>query len=146
MTLSNSLATTSVANRYGAPKRALSRKAKTSIAAIGAILVLAFVTWLALGRGPAAVDSKLVGYNVVDGTLTTVDLQVVKDPGATAECAIKAMNDAYAVVGWDVITIGPNATTEGSNNGRTTAQRAAVRTDSPAVTGVIDSCWQVTAP
>ncbi|WP_427016667.1 DUF4307 domain-containing protein [Pseudarthrobacter sp. P1] len=146
MTASDSPATTSVANRYGTPKRALSRKAKTVLAAVGAVLVLAFVAWLALGRGTPPVDSKLVGYSVVDGTLTEVDLQVTKDPGATARCAVKAMNDAYAVVGWDVVTIGPNGTGEGTNNGRTTAARAMVRTDSPAVTGVIDNCWLATAP
>jgi len=76
--------------------------------------------------------------------MTTVDMQVTKAPDQTAKCAVEAMNANYAVVGWDVITIGPNATTVGTNKGTTTSMRANVRTDSLAVTGVIDSCWIVT--
>jgi hypothetical protein len=53
------------------------------------------------------------------------------------------MNESYAVVGWDVVTIGPNGTAAGSDGGRTTAQRAMVRTDSLAVSLVVDSCWIV---
>ncbi|WP_026553796.1 DUF4307 domain-containing protein [Arthrobacter sp. 35W] len=146
MTVSNSSATTSVANRYGAPKRALGRRAKVVWLAVAAVLALAFVAWLALGRGEAPVVNKLVGYSVVDATLTEVDLQVTKDPADTAQCAVKAMDATYAVVGWNVATIGPNSSSEGSDSGRTTALRVHVRTDSPAVTGVVDSCWIVKQP
>lgn len=109
---------------------------------VAGVLALAWVLWVVVG-GNAGVSQKLLSYNVVDGTMTTVDLSVTKDPGATAKCAVKAMNDAYAVVGWNVITIGPNGTGVGSANGRTTTVRGELRTDSLAVTGLVENCWIV---
>ena len=89
------------------------------------------------------VTQKLLSYNVVDATLTTVDLAVTKAPDATAKCAIKAMSDSYAVVGWNIITVGPNSKDAGSENGRTTTVRGELRTDALAVTGVVEKCWIV---
>jgi hypothetical protein len=41
------------------------------------------------------------------------------------------------------VEIGPNAPRDGADGGRTTAQRTTVRTESEAVSGVVDSCWIV---
>lgn len=138
----NSPAATSVTNRYGTPKRALSKKAKILILAVVAVLSLTWIVWATVGNA-AVVSQKVLSYQVVDSTMSTVDLSVTKDPGATAKCALKAMNATFAVVGWNVITVGPNSTSVGSENGRTTTVRGEVRTDSLAVTGTIESCWLV---
>lgn len=143
VTVSQSSAAPSLVNRYGAPKRSLGKRGKVILWLTIAVLALAFTTWLAVGRGPSPVDSKVVGFSVTDATMSELDFQVTKDPSATAQCAAKAMNESYAVVGWDVVTIGPNGTAAGSDGGRTTAQRAMVRTDSLAVSLVVDSCWIV---
>ena len=110
--------------------------------AIAAVLSVSWVLWAVMG-GNTGVSQKLLSYNVVDGTMTTVDLALTKDPAATAQCAIKAMNSTYAVVGWKVITVGPNGKDAGSENGRTTTVRGELRTDSLAVTGVVEKCWIV---
>lgn len=110
--------------------------------AVAAVLALSWVLWATLG-GNTGISQKLVSYHVIDGTMTTVDVAVTKDPNSTARCAIKAMNSTYAVVGWNVITIGPNSVDDGSENGRTTIVRGELRTDSPAVTGVVENCWTV---
>ncbi len=144
MTVSHS-PTSSLANRYGDPKRALSRRGKIILWTTVALLSLAFVTWLAIGRGPTAVSNSVVSFSVTDATQTELDFQVTKDPSATAQCAAKALDEAYAVVGWDVITIGPNGSDVGSNSGKTTAQRAMIHTDTLAVSAVVDSCWIVPA-
>ena len=143
VTTSDSPAAPSLANRYGTPKRKVSKKTQAIILAVVAVLSLAWVLWASLGMNNG-VSNKLLSYNVVDATMTTVDLSVSKAPGDTARCALKAMNDSYAVVGWNVITIGPNAKDVGSENGRTTTVRGALRTDSLAVTGVVESCWIAT--
>ncbi|MDJ0354746.1 MAG: DUF4307 domain-containing protein [Actinomycetota bacterium] len=145
MSVSDSSAATSVATRYGTPKRVVPRRQKILLTTVIAVLALVFVAWLALGRGEAPVTSKDIGFSVQDGTMTQVDFQVVKNPGDTAQCAVKALGSSFAIVGWDVVTIGPNAADSGTDQGRTTAQRAWVRTESPAVSGVVDSCWIVTA-
>ncbi len=106
------------------------------------MLSLAWVLWTVMGAN-TGVSQKLLSYNVVDATMTTVDLAVTKAPGATAKCAIKAMSDSYAVVGWNIITVGPNGRDAGSENGRTTTVRGELRTDALAVTGVVEKCWIV---
>ena len=103
---------------------------------------VSWVLWAVIGAN-TGLNHRLVSYNVVDDTMTTVDLTVTKDPEDTAACAVKAMNSTYAVVGWNVITIGPNSEDVGSENGRTTVVRGAMRTDSLAVTGVVEECWIV---
>lgn len=142
VTTSDSPAATSLTNRYGTPKRRVPKKSQKILLLIAAVLAVSWVLWVTIG-GNTGVSQKIISYNVVDDTMTTVDLAVTKDPEDTAECALKAMNDAYAVVGWNVITIGPNSKDAGSENGRTTTVRGELRTDSPAVTGVVEYCWIV---
>ncbi|GAA2858550.1 DUF4307 domain-containing protein [Paenarthrobacter ilicis] len=134
---------TSLANRYGGKKRAMTRKTKRNIL-IGALAVgIAFAGYIATGSAQAPVTFKDVGYSTVDATQSEVDYQVTKYPGATAKCAVKALDSKFAVVGWKVVEIGPNAPEEEADGGRTTIQRTVLRTESPAVSGVVDSCWIV---
>ena len=135
-------AANSLANRYGTPKRALSKKTKIILLAVVGALSLTWILWVVVG-GNTGIAQKLVSYEVVDPTFATVDFAVTKDPGATAQCAVKAMNSTYATVGWNIITVGPNGTGDGSANGRTTTVRGELRTDSLAVTGVVENCWIV---
>lgn len=142
VTTSDSPAAPSLVNRYGTPKRGVPKRTQKILLIIAAVLSLSWVLWTVVG-GNAGVSQKILSYNVVDSTMTTVDLAITKDPAQTAQCALKAMNDTYAVVGWRVITIGPNGTEDGSENGRTTTVRGELRTDSLAVTGVVENCWIV---
>lgn len=142
MTNSGSSATSSVANRYGTPKRALTKRSKLWIVVAASVVALAWILWTVLGGGSKA-EQKVLSYHVVDSTLATVELTMTKDPEKTAHCAVQALNSTYAVVGWKVITIGPNSKDVGVANGRTTTVNAQVRTDSLAVTGVVDNCWIV---
>ncbi|MET1152851.1 DUF4307 domain-containing protein [Arthrobacter sp.] len=130
-----------VSDRYGTPRRSLSRRTKLALAggALGVAVVVA--GFFALGQNGPQIDSKDVGFAVADAGHMTVDFQVTKDPQATVQCAVKALSDNYAVVGWKVATIGPaDATTAG-----TTAHRVQLRTESLAVSGGVDSCWTAAA-
>ncbi|WP_133162858.1 DUF4307 domain-containing protein [Arthrobacter glacialis] len=120
----------------------MSKRSKLILLVVAGALSLTWVLWVVIG-GNTGISQKILSYNVADGTMTTVDLAVTKDPSATAKCALKAMNDSYAVVGWNVVTVGPNAKDAGSENGRTTTVRGEIRTDSLAVTGVVENCWLV---
>jgi hypothetical protein len=53
------------------------------------------------------------------------------------------MDSKFAVVGWKVVEIGPNQPKDGADGGSTTSQRSVLRTESPAVAGVVDNCWIV---
>lgn len=120
----------------------MSKRNKLILLISAGVLSLTWVLWVVIG-GNTGISQKILSYNVADGTMTTVDLAVTKDPSATAKCALKAMNDSYAVVGWNVVTVGPNGKDAGSENGRTTTVRGEIRTDSLAVTGVVENCWLV---
>ncbi len=123
----------------------MSKRTRILVLAVVGALALTWVLWVTVGN-TTGISNKLVSYRVVDATLTTVDVAVTKDPAATAQCSLQAMNSSYAVVGWKVITIGPTATGEGTDGGRTTTVRGEVRTDSAAVTGVVENCWIAQQP
>ncbi|MEV8143410.1 DUF4307 domain-containing protein [Specibacter sp. NPDC078709] len=142
MTNSDSSPATSLTNRYGTPKRKVSKKVQKILIMVAIALSVIWVLWVVIGSNKD-ITQKDVSYHVVDPTLTTVDIAVTKDADATARCAMKAMDESYAVVGWKVITIGPNGKDVGSENGRTTTVRTELRTDSLAVTGIVEHCWIV---
>jgi hypothetical protein len=134
-------APTSLANRYGTQKRALTRKGKRNILIAVLAVGIAFLVWASTSAATSSVSFKDIGYNTRDATLTEIDFQVTKDPAADAKCAVKAMDSKFAIVGWKVVDIGPNATDAGTDGGHTTGHRTALHTESQAVSAVVDSCW-----
>ncbi|MEV7607006.1 DUF4307 domain-containing protein [Paenarthrobacter sp. NPDC089322] len=136
-------ASNSLANRYGGQKRGMTRKSKRIIVIVALVLGIAFAAYVATGSAQAPITFKDIGYSTIDGTQAEVDYQVTKYPAATAKCAIKALDSKFAVVGWKVVEIGPNEPKDGADGGSTIAQRTVLRTESPAVSGVVDSCWIV---
>ena len=133
----------SVANRYGAPKQHLSRGAKRGIVIAALAVAVVLAGYFAFVQAKPSVSGTDVGFNVSDPHHATVDFQVTKDPEATAQCAIQALNETYAIVGWKVATIGPAAEGKGNDGGRTTVHRIQLRTESPSVTGGVNACWIV---
>ena len=99
------------------------------------------MAWISTSSATASVTFKDIGYSTPDATLAEIDFQVTKDPATDARCAVKALDAKFAVVGWKVVDVGPNAADAGTDGGRTTVHRALVRTESQAVSGVVDSCW-----
>lgn len=136
-------ASTSLANRYGGQKRTLTRAAKRNVIIAVLLAAIGVMAWMATSSAQAPVTFKDVGYSTVDATQSEVDFQVTKTPTATAKCAVKALDSKFAVVGWKVVEIGPNEPKDGADGGRTTAQRTVLRTESQAVSGVVDNCWIV---
>lgn len=134
-------ASTSLANRYGGQKRALTGKAKRSILIAALVAGIGFMAWISTSSATPEVSFKDIGYSTPDATLAEIDFQVTKDPAMDAKCAVKALDAKFAVVGWKVLDIGPSASDAGPDGGRTTAHRALVRTESQAVSGVVDNCW-----
>ncbi|MFE4545269.1 DUF4307 domain-containing protein [Arthrobacter sp. NPDC056727] len=133
----------SLANRYGRPKRRLSGKARRW-AIIAALAVgMGFLAWVSTSNATASVTFKDIGYRTTDATQAEVDFQVTREPGTAVKCAIKALDSKFAVVGWKVVDIPPvdEAQGQSTDGGRTVAQRVVLRTESQAVSGVVDNCW-----
>lgn len=109
---------------------------------IGALAVgIGYLGWVSTSNSLNSVTFKDIGYSTPDGTLAQVDFQVTREPGTAVKCAVKALDSKYAVVGWKVVNIPADAADLASNGGRTLNQRIDLITESPSVSGVVDSCW-----
>ena len=98
------------------------------------LLGCAGAAWIAIPSPSGEVTFKDVGFSITDAGHAVVDFQVTKDTDATVTCAVQALNDSYAVVGWKQVTVGPAEQA-------TTGQRITLRTDSLGVTGGVNACW-----
>jgi len=102
------------------------------ITAIGVLAIAWFVWANPIGVGPQAV-ARDTGFTLTDDRITvTFDLSIT--PGATGACAVQALDKSFAVVGWKVVTYG--AASE-----QTRSEEVTLRVTSPAVTGLVSSCW-----
>lgn len=132
---------TSLANRYGGQKRAWTVKTKRFAALSALIVAMALLAWVSTSLSTNNVTFKDVGYSTPDATQAVIDFQTTKDPDAAVKCAVKALDSKFAVVGWKVVDIGPNSVDTGTDSGRTTVHRVVLRTESQAVSAVVDNCW-----
>ena len=119
------------------PRRQLSPSARWGL--IGAALLVAtlFVVWIVQGRS-AAPSSKDVGFDLISSAQVTADFEVTRDPDQAVRCGVEALNEDWAVVGYEEITLPADSQAE-----RTTAHRLAIRTTNPANTARVDSCWNL---
>ena len=102
------------------------------VTAIGVLTIAWFVWANPIGVGPQAV-ARDTGFRLTDDRITvTFDLSIT--PGATGACAVQALDKSFAVVGWKVVTYG--AVSE-----ETRSEEVTLRVTSPAVTGLVSSCW-----
>lgn len=99
------------------------------------------MAWVSTSNSLSNVSFKDIGYVTADATLAEVDFQVTREPGTAVQCAIKALDSKFAVVGWKVVDIPPSEAEDTADGGRTVSQRVSVRTESLSVSGVVDSCW-----
>ena len=123
-----------IEERYGRTSTPQRRRGYL-IALIAAIVVLA-IAWFVwanpIGVGPRAV-ARDTGFTMQDDHVTvTFDLSIT--PGSTGACAVQALDKSFAVVGWKVVTYEASAE-------QTRSEEVTLRVTSPAVTGLVSSCW-----
>lgn len=127
-------------NRYGAPKRQVKQRTKTVLLTLAFAAAIITVVYFVAGN-TSPVTNKDVGFVIKDATYATVTFQVTKEPQATARCAVQVLSKNFAVVGWKVVTIGPDGGHNQNTGERSTVHRIGLRTESQGVSGGIDSCW-----
>lgn len=142
----SSPANPSLANRYGRPKRGVGPKGKKVLAVMALAAGAGLMAWVATSNAAGSVTFKDVSFSTVDATLTEVDFQVTRDPDKDVVCALKALDSKYAIVGWKVVKVPADAGAAGREAARTVTQRAEIRTESLAATGVVDNCWVPDVP
>ena len=102
------------------------------ITALGVLTIAWFVWANPIDVGPQAV-SRDTGFRLTEDRVTVM-FDVSITPGATGACAVQALDKSFAVVGWKVVTYG--AVSE-----ETRSEEVTLRVTSPAVTGLVSSCW-----
>ena len=124
-----------LAERYGRRPAAGRWRRPLSLAAAvaAAVVVLAYLVWVALAGTAERADPTLIGYRVLDDSRTEARFTVAKDPGSTVRCTLQALDAAHAEVGVLDVDLGPT--------GADLVQRTSViRTTNRAVTAVVRSC------
>ncbi len=122
--------------RYG---RTPSRRRRTRLVAwvagsAVAVVVIAWVLWAGLDGTNATVATQDIAHTVIDDSHVEVRYDVTLPRGEGALCAVQALSDKFAVVGWKVIEVPPS---DLANRSFTEI----VRTSELATTGLISNCW-----
>ncbi|HEX7834219.1 MAG TPA: DUF4307 domain-containing protein [Pseudolysinimonas sp.] len=122
--------------RYGRTPTRRRRGRLLAIAAAAAVLVtvVSWVVWVGLLGPDASLGSRDLGYALIGDDAVEVRYEVTVDAGTTVSCALQALNETFAIVGWKVVEIPPSE--QGTRQFRET-----LRTSEPAVTGLIYRCW-----
>ena len=128
-------------NRYGTARRTrpIGTRGWIGITVVATLLAAVFLAWVAAAqqRGPSFQN---VSFHVLSEARATADFDLTKEPGTVVTCAVRALNEQYAVVGWTEVTIGAVPEERRSGTG-TSSHRVALRTTNLATTAGVDSCW-----
>ncbi|MCP2030305.1 hypothetical protein L1277_000369 [Okibacterium sp. HSC-33S16] len=122
--------------RYGRSKRSRTQQKRLGVvaAAIFAVVLVAWVVWAGLDAGGSNMEAKDIAHSVTSDTSVDVTFQLSVPVGTPTYCAVQALNDRFAVVGWKIIDV---PASDAFN--RTITE--SVRTTERASTGLIYRCW-----
>lgn len=128
--------TADLETRYGRGRDTTRRTRTIAIVAgaVGLVVVIAWVVWGGLLGPDASLESRDIGYEIVDDGLVRVKFEVTADAGSDVGCAVQALNESFTVVGWKVVALP-------ASNQRTRSFTEDVRTTELAVSGLIYRCW-----
>ena len=122
--------------RYGRTRQK-GRRDRTIIwiAAIGfAIVLAAWVIWVASDSTDDSVAHRDIAHRVIDDRTVRISYDVSMPPGSSAKCALQVQNDTHNIVGWKIVEIP-------ASERYTQAFTDTVRTTQLGVTGLIYRCW-----
>ncbi|WP_258724017.1 DUF4307 domain-containing protein [Cellulomonas sp. NS3] len=119
------------ADRYGR-RTSVSRRTWVVVSVAAAVVVVAVLAWIMSGLQRDPVRWQDHGFRV-EPDRVVMTFEVTKDPGATVECRLLALNQAAAEVGFRTVTVGP---------ARTSVVRLTetLATAELAVTGTVETC------
>ena len=99
-----------------------------------AIVVVGWVAWAGTGNIAPRVEARDTGFTILDAHQVKIDYEVSVPVGESAACALQALNESHAIVGWKVVEID-------ASDRFTRSFTDTVRTSQPSVTGLICRCW-----
>jgi hypothetical protein len=122
--------------RYGRTVRHKRRTRRFAYIAAGgfAVVLGAWLFWGGVIDGLDTIDAQNTGHTVLSEREVEVTWQLTATPGQATRCAVQALNESFAIVGWKIVDV--PASTE-----RTQSITETVRTTEQSVTGLIYRCW-----
>jgi hypothetical protein len=125
-----------IQRRYGrTPGRRFRGRLVAWIAGIGvAVVITVWVVWAGLDGTSATIGTQDTAHTVIDSRSVEIEFDVTVPRGATSSCALQALNDTFAVVGWKIIELP-------ASDQPTRSFTEVVRTSELASTGLIYACW-----
>jgi Domain of unknown function (DUF4307) len=127
---------TELDTRYGRSPRRRQRD-KTLLWVLAGVFVVVFaawVVWAGLDAAEPVIETRDLGYTIVDDNLISIDSEVSAPAGMAMSCAVQALNESFTVVGWKIIDLPPSKKF-------TRAFTVDLRTSDRATTGLIYRCW-----
>lgn len=123
-----------LADRYGRRSDGGARRLRARVL-IGVLAVagIAVLVWIAIDMFAPTVDSRDVGFHVVDAESVRVTFDVTKPAERTAMCTLEALSTGYGQVGLLEVEIGPQS----AGTVRITSE---VATSELATTGLVRAC------
>lgn len=132
---------TSLANRYGRPKRRLNKRAATILAIVGVVVLILGALFLST-RNQKSFEPKDVAFEIVSDRQTDVTVAVSMKPGEKVTCGVQVLAEDYGVVGYKEVVFDGTDPSLPVNGGRVVVQhKTPIRTTFLGVSGGSDACW-----
>ena len=127
---------TTLESRYGrTPSR---RRRDRWLLAGGAVAMLAVVIawsfWAGWDNNQADLEATDTAYTITDAHHVDISFTINTSPGTPVTCAIQALNEDFAIVGWRIVSYPASAK-------RVTSHTETIRTTQQSNTGLINTCW-----
>lgn len=94
------------------------------------LAVLLFSGW----QAASTIEFRVLAYSVIDDRTVEVDFEVTAPPGSEVVCALEALSESHAQLGWKVHELPVSEQ-------RTRRFTDTLVTTGPATTGIVKSCW-----
>ena len=120
------------AGRYGNSRTPVSRRTWVAVSVVAGLVAAALLTWILAGMQRDVVRWQDYGFEI-EPDRVVMTFEVTKDPDATVECRLQALNQAAAEVGFRTVTVGPAGTS-------VVRLTETVATAELAVTGTVETC------
>jgi hypothetical protein len=127
---------TELDTRYGRSRNRQKRD-KTVLWVLAGVFVVVFaawVVWAGLDAAKPVIETRDLGYTIVDDNLISIDSEVSAPTGTALSCAVQALNESFTVVGWKIIDLPPSKKF-------TRTFTVDLRTSELSTTGLIYRCW-----
>lgn len=99
-----------------------------------AALIVAAAGWMTVSGSMNSIDTDDLGYEVIDEHTVTVSFQLTAPQERDIVCAVEALDESFAIVGWKIMEIPAD-----DRHTQTFTER--IPTVAEATTGLVNSCW-----